>query len=146
MAFLTAFVEFFRFVKHYRERQEAQRLVEATERELERQHQRMMLEIITDKLVSFAQANQEGLLKLAEAANAQANVFQTWIDGFKPPTNTPEPPSRVSDEDEWEREEKATFNELAQLHPDFALALKLNQLDESKDPNPGFDREGRDIF
>lgn len=141
--YLRAFFDLFRFIKRYRERQLAQQQREAAERAREREHQFQIIDSIATKLIDFAKTNQEGLIELAKASNAQAAVFQTWIDGFKPISSDPIPSSRVSEQDEYEREEQALMSELSAIHPDFALALKLNELD--KDPNPGFDREGRDI-
>jgi hypothetical protein len=142
----TALVDAFRFIKRYRERQAALRGEQLLERERERQHQLELMKVISSQLVEFARANNEGLLKLADASKEQAEVFKTWIEGFKPPSDLPIESSRVSEHDEWEREQKELEDVTSYLPPEFRLAAALDAADKSKDPNPHFDREGRDII
>jgi hypothetical protein len=146
--FSTVLIDAFRFIKRYRERQQAALDYASSERAKEREHQRVLIASVADRFLDVIRANQEGLLKIAEASNAQAAVFQTWIDGFKPTSMEPVASHTVTEEDEWNREQAHEQEVLAQLshHPEFALALTLNKLDSSQDPNPVFDREGRDIF
>lgn len=144
---LALTIDAFRFIKRYRERQLAARVHAVNERDKERRHQLLMLEAIGSKLIALAQTNQEGVLKLAEAQAATADALQSWIKGFQVPSDASMAPSTVREEDEWQMEQErlaehdpAAF--IAGLPPEFALALSMQKLDQ--DPNPGFDREGRD--
>jgi hypothetical protein len=146
MSYLTVFFEFFRFIKHYRERTEARLALEAQERAAERAHQRALLETIFTKLVESQRTTTDGILALADAQRAQAGVMQTWLDGFRLNDPTPTPATVVRPEDEWVKEQ-LRLDELGladaslNLPPEFRLAFELAH---QEDPS-GFDREGSDF-
>jgi len=147
MTYLTAFIEFFRFIKHARERAEARYALEAEERAAERAHQRALLETIFSKQVEGQRVTADGLLAIADAQRAQAGVMQTWLDGFKIIDPTPTPPQVVRPEEEWVREqlrleELGISDASLQLPPEFQLAYELAQM--GQDPGD-FDREGSDF-
>jgi hypothetical protein len=147
--YLTAFVKALNF---FAKRRSAKLAAEMTafiaareareERERDRQHQLQLVEVVATKLVEFAKTNQEGILQLAAAQTAQAEILSTWMKGFQSPSTTPveSMPAAV---DEWENPYglvEPTAPDV-QLPPEFKLAYSLKH-----DPNPDFDREGRDEF
>jgi len=138
MAYLTAFIEIFRFIKRYRERQAERLNAHRAEAASERAHQLAMLNVVADKLVEFTQSQQSGQLEIARALTAQADVMATWLKGFQISDPSPAPPQVVRDEDQWMRENSGSV--LDHLPPEFALALKLQQ-----EQNENFDREGSDF-
>lgn len=141
--------EVFRFIKHYRERQQAERERQATERRYEREHQRLMIEAIASRALEAIRVNQEGVLELAKAQAKQADVLNTWLKSFQI-SPEPEPSSVVREEDELRIADERLRDidpeaYIGQLPPEFRLAYALDKLEEQgDDPNPGFDREGRD--
>jgi hypothetical protein len=155
MAYLTAFFEFFRFIKHYHERAERRLALEAEERERDRAHQRAMLETIFGRMLDSNKVQHETFLALADAQKAQANVMQTWIDGFRVADTSPAPPSTVDDEKAWLKEQlrlgEVGLGDLdpGNLPPEFQLAYELAKAGS----NPitaaalgeDFDREGSDF-
>lgn len=155
MAYLTAFIEFFRFVKHYRDRVERRLALEAEERERERAHQRALLETIFGKMLDSQKVQHESILALADSQRAQANVMQTWIDGFRVADTTPTPPSTVRPEEEWVKQQlglaELGLGDLAldELPPEFQLAYELAHAQHGSDAiasaGPDFDREGSDF-
>jgi hypothetical protein len=146
--FLSAFFELFRVIKRYRERQEARFVREAEERAAERAHQRALLETIFTKLVESQKVTSESVMALADAQRSQANVMQTWLDGFKISDPTPVKPQVVRPEEEWVKEQ-LRLNEIGladaalQLPPEFQLAFELSKLNQ--DSLEDFDREGSDF-
>lgn len=153
--YLTALVKVFQFLRRRRLRKDMdayqvfqdrmhQRQAEANEREAERSHQLQLVETIASKLVEFAKTNQEGILKLAEAQTAQAQVLSEWMKGFQTGSTSPVE-SIPSANDVWENPyglvEPDIHAVAASLPPEFKLAYSLKN-----DPNPDFDREGRDAF
>lgn len=154
MSYLQVFFEFFRFAKRYHERAERRLALEAEERERERAHQRALLETIFSKQVESQRLSHESILALADSQRAQANVMQTWIDGFRVADTTPAPPSTVRPEEEWLKEQLrlADFGleDIAglELPPEFQLAFELAKKNDSNpvgDSGPDFDREGSDF-
>ena len=147
MNYLRLFVELFRFIKRYRER-ELQRLAyEANERKLEREHQRLLVEGIFQRIVDLAQTMNVGVVEIAKAQMAQAASFQQWLDGFKIQDPSPAVPTSP---DSVERQAWLEENGFpTDLPPEFQLAYTLKEL-ESMNNNAlateGFDREGRDTF
>lgn len=142
--------ESIRFIKHYRERQAERERSQSRERALEREHQRLLVEAIASKLVDVVKTNQDGLLQIAKTNAAQAEVFNTWLKSFQPINPDPEPSRVIREEDEWEMEQERLGLPIDQLPPEFRLAFNLEQLERSaaggkSDPNPHFDREGRDF-
>lgn len=146
---LSAIYESLRFIKRYRERQAEAHARLAEERRLERDHQKLMLLALGQQLVDVIKSNQEGLLEIAKASAAQAEAFGVWLKSFQT-TPDPEPSRTIRDEDEWEMEQERLAESdpelvMHSLPPEFQVAFALNKLDASRDPNPDFDREGRDI-
>lgn len=132
MSYLLSFIEFFRFIKHARERSEARYTREADERASERAHQRAMLETIFTKLVDSQKANAEPIMALAEAQRANASVLQQWLDGFKIIDPTPMRPSVAhTDQDDWVKEQLELAKlgladiDIDSLPPEFKLAYAL---------------------
>lgn len=147
---LAIVFESIRFIKRYRERKQAERDSQSRERAAEREHLRLLIQGALGQLVELAKANQEGLTAQAQASAAQAEVLATWLKSFQPSSPDPEPSRTLRDEDEWameqerlEKEDPETY--LHQLPPEWRVAYALDKLDKSKDPNPNFDREGRDF-
>jgi hypothetical protein len=154
--YLTALVKVFQFLKRRRQRQMAEqfhayhaesvaREAASAERAAERVHQLQLVEALASKLVEFAHANQEGILKLAEAQTAQTQVLSEWMKGFQTGSTTPVE-SMPSAHDVWENPYGLTEPDIHAVHaanlpPEFHLAYSLKN-----DPNPDFDREGRDII
>lgn len=141
--------EFFRFIKHARERTERRLALEAQERADERAHQRAMLETIFTKLADSQKGSNESIIALADAQRAQAAVMQTWLDGFKISDPSPAPPVVVRDDEEWLREQ-LRLNELGladlsidSLPPEFQLAYELTRQSAAASASTpeDFDRE-----
>lgn len=131
---LTAFVDLFRFIARARARR-------AAERAAERAHQLQLVDALFTKLVDLSSANNAGVMKLAEAQTAQAEVMAQWLKGFAISDPSPTPPQIVRDEDQWEQEQQRALREMSgELPPEFALALQLHEQE-----NAGFDREGSDF-
>lgn len=155
MAYLQAFrafIEFFRFIKHARERTERRLALEAEERELERAHQRAMLETIFGRMLETQKVNSDSILALADAQKAQASVMQTWIDGFRVADTAPAPPSSVDDKAAWVKEQlglvQLGLGDLAtdELPIEFQLAYELSKgAPQGGAAGPDFDREGSDF-
>jgi hypothetical protein len=133
MNYLTVFFEIFRFIKRYRERQDARLQREADERAAERAHQRALLETIFSKMVESQKVQSESIMALADSQRATANVMQTWLDGFKISDPSPQRPSVANnDEEEWLKEQLQLAKlglpadiDLSQLPPEFKLAYEL---------------------
>jgi hypothetical protein len=146
MAYLTAFIELFRFVKRYRQRADARLAFEAQERAEERAHQRLLLETIFNKMVESQRVQADSLMAIADAGKAQAGVMQTWIEGFRVADTSPAPPSVVRDDEQWVKEQMRLkdlgLGDLAdfELPPEFKLAF-----DEFQREAQDFDREGSDL-
>jgi hypothetical protein len=146
---LTALMRIFQFARKRQDerlRQDIDRLVAEREardeRERERQHQLEMVKAVAQTLLEFAKTNQEGILKLAEAQTAQAEILATWMKGFQ--ATSVDPIESISPkDDDWENPYGLVENEAAitGLPAEFQLAYSLKN-----DPNPNFDREGRDEF
>lgn len=106
MTYLTAFFEIFRFIKRWRERQQADLARQAAERAAERDHQLAMLETIFSKMLANSQVQAEAMVKLAEGQMEYAKVIQTWLEGFRindptpvaPIPTDPEPSNPVMDQ------------------------------------------------
>ena len=151
IAYLKVAWEAIRFIKHYRERQAEHERSQSRERALEREHQRLLIGAIAEQLVAIVKANQEGLLEIAKTSAKQAEVFGVWLKSFQTSPD-PEPSRTLRDEDEWALEQNRLAENdpeafMANLPPEFQVAFALSKLDapHSGDPNPDFDREGRDI-
>jgi hypothetical protein len=138
-AFLK-FIEPFRFIKHFRERQTERDRLAREERHAERTHQQKLLEAIVGAMTSMQETastesakTAEGLVAIAGSMAKQAEGFAEWIKLFRAqdaPTT-----SIIRDEDELADELEAAGmpRELAQLPQEFQLAWALR-----KDPNlPG---------
>lgn len=154
MNYLTAFVELFRFLKRYRERKDAQRQFELEALREEREHQLKMLETIFSRMVDLSASNNAGILELAKAQQAQADVLATWLKGFHISDPTPTAPSVVRDEDEWTAEQRRKLLNgdpdafPVDLPPEFQLAFAIDHLDKLNQDSlesEGFDREGSDL-
>lgn len=150
MSYLQLFFEFFRFIKHARERTEARLIREADEREAERAHQRQLLETIFSKMVESQKSQSESILALAESQRASAAVMQTWLDGFRVADPTPTPPQVASNAQAWVKEQLGLADlgledlESGELPPEFMLAFELAKR-EAQGSGPDFDREGSDF-
>lgn len=151
---LMAILETFRFVKRYRLRQAQARELERQERAAEREHQFTMLETIFSKMVEMQKVNNEGLLALAGAQQAQADVLATWLKGFQISDPSPQPPQTVREEDEWVAEQRRLMVAgdpdafPVDLPPEFQLAFAIEHLDKMNQQaltSEGFDREGSDF-
>lgn len=143
MAYLTAFLEIFRFIKRWRERADASLQREADERAAERAHQRAMLETIFSKIVESNKAQAEPIYALAESQRAYASVMQTWLDGFKISDPTPQRPSVAnSDEQAWVAEQLQLAKlgladiDMSDLPPEFKLAFELSKMNQDHDSLP----------
>lgn len=102
MTYLTSFIEFFRFIKHAHERAERRYVLEAEERAAERAHQRALLETIFTKMADSQRIQADGLMSIADASRANADVMKTWLDGFKISDPTPQRPQvATADEEDW---------------------------------------------
>jgi hypothetical protein len=143
MAYLTAFIELFRFIKRSRERADARLRFQMEEASRERAHQLAMLDTIFSRMVDFARTQNEGMLEIARAQTAQAGVMGEWLKGFQVSDPTPVPPQVVRDEDVWERESMESL--LKELPPEFKLAFDLDKLNQASLEADGFDREGSDF-
>ncbi len=147
--YLQILVKAFQFIRKFRLWREAVEERRAKERALEREHQRLLVEGITRSLVEFAQANNSGLLEMAKASAAQAEVMSTWLKGFQVSDTSPTPSQTVRDEDEWvdEQRRKIALNDPTafpvDLPPELQLAYSLGALEQF--PDESFDREGRDF-
>lgn len=143
MTYLTAFASIFRFIRNYRERQNAREVRAMAQRHAERAHELEMQELLFTKLIELSKVNQEGILELARAQAASTEVMATWLKGFAISDPAPAAPQVFSDEDAWAREQQQAMTALAAdstLPPEFALALQLHQAGAA-----GFDREGSDF-
>ena len=151
MSYLLAFVEFFRFIKHARERAERRLEREAFERAEERAHQRALLETIFSKIADSQRTQFEGLIAIAEAQRASSDVMKQWLDGFRIADPTPTKPSVAREEDEWVREQlqlaEHGLADIADLDlpPEFQLAFELSRQNQAQLEADGFDREGSDF-
>jgi hypothetical protein len=150
LTYLQLFFEFFRFIKHARERAERRLQFEAEERAAERAHQRAMLETIFTKMVEGQRTQADSILALADSQKATAGVMQTWLDGFRISDPTPQAPTVASDAQAWVKEQLDLGSlglgdiESGELPPEFELAFQLAKR-EREASGPDFDREGSDF-
>lgn len=138
MSYLTVFVEFFRFVKRYRERQEALRIAQATERHAERVHQLQLVETLFSKLIEHSKAQNEPLMEIAKAQQNMAETFSGWMKSFAIPEGQLQPLAPIAPQDEgWEFDdvlEGLDPKELAKnLPPEFSLAFQLDEMEQESD-------------
>lgn len=131
--FLSTFAEFFRFIKHYRERQLAADHRLAEERAAERAHQLSLVESIVRGLetISESSAKQAGelrvaLVEIAKSSQAQSEGFSNWLKLFQ--TNSAPTSSVVRDEDELLAERNRSLAQelgVESLPEEFQLAHQL---------------------
>ena len=164
---MTAWVfrifEVFRFIQRYRDRQLAREETARQERREEREHQRLMLEAIFNKVVENSKQQSDAIIQLAKAQQSSADVLTTWLKGFQITNPNPEPPQTVRPEDEWAREQvrlremgvpvdDPEFMENLDLPPEFRIAYelqraeadagaRLSNLNQAQLEKEGFDRE-----
>jgi hypothetical protein len=129
---LQTWFEFFRFLKHYRERA-------AQAAAAERSHQLAMLDRVTTMVENLVdsqakQAAEQGaaLVEIAKANQAQSVIFSEWMKSFQ--IATAPTSSVVREEDELIAEQSRLLDELginpdaaAALPPEFRLALELQR-------------------
>lgn len=162
MNYFLQFVQLFRFIQNYRNRQAAKEEAQRQERREEREHQRLMLEAIFSKMVEQAAVQADALIQLAKAQQASAEVLSSWLKGFQLSNPSPEPPQVVHPEQEWAREQmrlreaglpvdNPDFMNTLDLPPEFRLAYELQRaeadsanlgkLNQQELDKEGFDRE-----
>jgi hypothetical protein len=130
MSYLTVFVELFRFIKRYRERQAAAAEVARRERADERAHQLALIDSVFKRLAEGEQARSAGLVAIADAIAQQAGTINTWLEGFKLADPSPTPSQTVTEEDEWRKEAFGEAAEMvAKLPAEFQMAFLADRMD-----------------
>ena len=139
---LVQFVKWFNFV----ERRRLQIDADKEERALERKHQLLLFEGVLNKAIELAKANNEAVMKLADAQTATANAFATWLKGFQIPesgiSSQPINPA-LQEEDSWVLPDGTEIGNFPNLPAEFQLAAQLHKMNETALAD--FDREGSDF-
>lgn len=122
---MVAFVDVFRVIRRYRERQ-------LETRRLEREHQLALvgqivrsIEVITEGSAKQAEENTKAISALASASASQAAAFSTWLGSFT--TSASPTSSVVRDADEIAAEDARLA---ADLPEEFRLAFSLHGNDD----------------
>lgn len=139
---LVQFVKWFNFV----ERRRLQIDADKEERALERKHQLLLFEGVLNKAIELAKANNEAVMKLADAQTATANAFATWLKGFQIPESgiSPQPINpALQEEDSWVLPDGTEIGNFPDLPAEFQLAAQLHKMNETALAD--FDREGSDF-
>lgn len=117
------------------------REAERKERQLEREHSRLLLEGMFLKAIEFTKVNQEAVMALAAAQAAQAEAFNAWIKNFTVQPMADAAPQSASTHEEWVLPDGSPS---PQIPAEFKLALDLERL--NNESLGDFDREGSDFL